>query len=168
MSKDAISWVQQGQPGLALFTLVVHLPSQGPVDVSAPFLGTYYSQTSSFSGPPRPFCGFFSTLETCLSLQIPVQPSDPFHHPLRSRNHLPCPGSQTMVNLKQALPVLEFLSSPGWLRYPRPLSPSRSQSVESIVPQDYAGEPEILLTLPKTQKTRLRYGFPSLVSRWGL
>lgn len=34
---------QKGQAGLAAFTGGVHLPSQGPVDVSASFLGMVYS-----------------------------------------------------------------------------------------------------------------------------
>lgn len=43
--------------------------------------------------------------------------------------------------------MLEFLFSPGWPRYSRPLSPSCSQPL-SRVPQDCAVEPEMLLTWP--------------------
>lgn len=110
LSKDAMSWDHQGQLGLAVFPLGVHPLSQGPVDVSVPLLGTGYSQclpslahqglsVASFP-PPR-----------CVSVYT-FWCSKRIHHPLRSRNRLPCSGSQTMANLMQALPALDFLSSP--------------------------------------------------------
>lgn len=44
--------------------------------------------------------------------------------PTEEQNRLLCSGSQTTVDLTQALPALEFFSFPGWHRSPRPLSPS--------------------------------------------